>query len=551
MADCEISILIGQNLYAKSEIPVESQVSYSMLFKVLHLFFLVLLLFLGNKAIAASQPFFMALPLGQDVKAIFYQNGKRLYDHNSIEGKLYLPDGLPEGVYSLELQSIQSPEQKKVVEVVVEHTPYGLATVVRPELPWAMVAAQDVEEGEFATPGGESENRTYHQRQGTPRMNAGHILIIMMMSICVLAVLVIMRKKGKLPPLRLPEKLLFRLPDRVVKRLSPRSSVSRSFKASPDTKTVELGVPIAPAALEELEKKLRRGRSFVRIPGETVQRASTWHSEFGNIVLTSLYSRGGVGAVYKGFGSLDPNRQLAIKMPLASIVSKQSNKDIESISAEFENNKRFGLNSRLIRFYELRKMTVHPAAGGEPFPVYYSIMEFFGGTPLKELIQTNSLGFHGKMSVAIELLEALGPVHQQGLTHNDIKPGNVLINYNGGSRSVDAAKLIDFGSATLSTKASVDYASPELLLKKPVSPKSDLFSLGLLFYEMFEGGLPYPSGNGQGGSHITSSKEFDLQFVKLDGHVELQAIIRGMLAKNPTDRPFESTSDVLARLRII
>ncbi len=528
---------------------------YLIIYKKQLFSFLLILFLFCSEAGAASVPFFMSLPVGQDVTATFIQNGQRLSVHKSIEGKLYLPEGPSAGAYSLELQSVQFPDQKVVMDIKIDYTPHGLATVVRPTLPWAKGAspAED-NNGKDQEVGGQEgafSNAHSQQKQGVPDMNVTHILIIMMMGISLLAVLVIMRKKGKLPPLKLPEKLTVKLPDRVVKRLSFLASAPQSLKPSPGTKTIEMASPVKAAILKDLEKTLRKKGSFVRIPGETVQMASTWNADLGDIILTSMYSKGGVGAVYRGHGSNDPSRELAIKFPLSHIVEKKSLADIESIRSEFESNKRFGQNSRLIRFYELRQIMAETKEDSAQFPIFYSVMEFFGGMSLKELIRSNALDLHGKLSVAIELLEALGPVHMQGITHNDIKPGNVLINYNSASKSVTGAKLIDFGSANLSNKASLDYASPELLLKQFVSPKSDLFSLGILFYELFEGGLPFTSGNGQGGTHITSASEFDLHFLKLNGQEVLQDIIRGMLVKNPAARAFGAASDVLAQLRTI
>src|SRR5699024_10049552 len=133
---------------------------------------------------------------------------------------------------------------------------------------------------------------------------------------------------------------------------------------------------------------------------------------------------------------------------------------------------------------------------GEEDDILYIVMEYVDGLTLKEYIQK-----HGPLSVekAIDIMEqltaAIQHAHETGLIHRDIKPQNVLINQNG------MVKVTDFGIAlalsataltqTNSVLGSVHYLSPEQARGGVATKKSDIYSLGIVFYELLTGELPF------------------------------------------------------------
>jgi len=130
--------------------------------------------------------------------------------------------------------------------------------------------------------------------------------------------------------------------------------------------------------------------------------------------------------------------------------------------------------------------------GGTPFIV----LEYVAGETLKDLIRREGpLEIPQAIAYAIEIARALGAAHEHRIVHRDVKPQNVLISEEG------AAKITDFGIARSLTEegltmagrvlGTTDYVSPEQALGQPVTGQSDLYSLGVVLFEMLTGRVPF------------------------------------------------------------
>jgi eukaryotic-like serine/threonine-protein kinase len=172
----------------------------------------------------------------------------------------------------------------------------------------------------------------------------------------------------------------------------------------------------------------------------------------------------------------------------------------------------------------------------------YIAMEYVPGGTLKERISGEGpLVAADAAALGAQVAEALGAAHERGMVHRDIKPQNVLLTATG------RAKVADFGiaragsSATISRTGSVmgtaGYMSPEQALGKPATPKSDLYSLGVVLYEALTGELPFTADNPIAVSmkHVNEPlrppKELDPSIP--DG---MNALVTKLLAKDPEDR---------------
>jgi eukaryotic-like serine/threonine-protein kinase len=172
----------------------------------------------------------------------------------------------------------------------------------------------------------------------------------------------------------------------------------------------------------------------------------------------------------------------------------------------------------------------------------YIAMEYVPGGTLKERISREGpLEAADAAGLGAQVAEALGAAHDRGMVHRDIKPQNVLLAARGG------AKVADFGiaragsSATISRTGSVmgtaGYMSPEQALGKPATPKSDLYSLGVVLYEALTGALPYTADN----PIAVSMKHVNEPLrppVELNPRIPkgMNALVRKLLAKDPEDR---------------
>ncbi len=172
----------------------------------------------------------------------------------------------------------------------------------------------------------------------------------------------------------------------------------------------------------------------------------------------------------------------------------------------------------------------------------YIAMEYVPGGTLKERISREGpLEPASAAALASQVAEALGAAHERGMVHRDVKPQNVLLTTKG------TAKVADFGiaragsSATISRTGSVmgtaGYMSPEQALGEPATPKSDLYSLGVVLYETLTGQLPYTADNPIAVSmkHVTEPLRPPIE---LNPRIPygMNALVTKLLAKDPEDR---------------
>jgi serine/threonine protein kinase len=184
---------------------------------------------------------------------------------------------------------------------------------------------------------------------------------------------------------------------------------------------------------------------------------------------------------------------------------------------------------------------------------YYIVMEYLPGGTLKErILRKGPLPPQTAVAVAIQIAEALEEAHRYGVIHRDIKPQNILITDSGD------VKVADFGIARAASSGTVTetgwimgsahYISPEQAMGEPVSPRSDLYSLGIVLYEMLTGTLPYDAENpiGIAIKHVDGPlrppREVDPSIPE-----GINAVTVQLLAKDPKDR-YQNAADLLEDL---
>ena len=202
----------------------------------------------------------------------------------------------------------------------------------------------------------------------------------------------------------------------------------------------------------------------------------------GRYEIQDVVGVGGMAVVYKAYDNLD-DRIVAVKIL----------KDEYLANEEFR--RRFKNESKAIAVLNHRNIVkVYDVSFGDR--LQYIVMEYIEGISLKEYIeQRGVLDWNEALFFGIQILRALQHAHDKGIVHRDIKPQNIMLLENG------TIKVTDFGIArfshgetrTMTEKAigSVHYISPEQAKGELTDEKADIYSVGIVFYEMLTGKLPF------------------------------------------------------------
>lgn len=182
-------------------------------------------------------------------------------------------------------------------------------------------------------------------------------------------------------------------------------------------------------------------------------------------------------------------------------------------------------------------------------------MEFIEGEGLQEKIRRGPLPLDELLSITIQIGEGLHEAHQKGIVHRDIKPGNVMLT----SRS--QVKILDFGLARLgahskltrtdTTLGTTAYMSPEQTSGKEVDRRTDIWSLGVVLYEMITGERPFTGEYEQAVVYsILHDQPEPVTSRRSQLPMELERIVGKTLAKNPAER-YPHVEDLLVDLRAV
>jgi eukaryotic-like serine/threonine-protein kinase len=269
-------------------------------------------------------------------------------------------------------------------------------------------------------------------------------------------------------------------------------------------------------------------------------------SRLGPYEILAAVGSGGMGEVYRAY---DPRlkRDVAIKvLPPTTIADQEHRQRLEREAQAIA-----ALNHpNIVTIYSVEE------AEGVPFLT----MEFVDGKPLSELIPRNGMAMEPFLRLAIPIADAIAAAHLGGITHRDLKPTNIM------AASDGRVKILDFGLAKLRDPegpanrlsafttegltgsgqilGTVAYMSPEQAEGKPVDERSDIFSLGILLYEMATGRRPF---HGETAVSILSSiiKDTPAPVTELNRALppDLGRIIRRALPKDP-ERRYQTAKDV-------
>jgi eukaryotic-like serine/threonine-protein kinase len=255
--------------------------------------------------------------------------------------------------------------------------------------------------------------------------------------------------------------------------------------------------------------------------------------------LDAQIGAGGMSTVYRAFDTV-LERQVAIKL---------MHREIASDSDQLE---RFRREARAVAQLN-HPHVVGVIDAGEDSGTPYIVFEYVEGETLKDRIRRfGRLPVGEAVAYAIEVARALGAAHERKIVHRDVKPQNVLIDEEG------TAKVTDFGIARSLTEegltadgrvlGTTDYVSPEQALGQDVGPESDLYSLGVVLFEMLTGDVPFHGENQVSVAMKHVREELpDVQMRRPEVSSALAAVVDRATAKD-LDRRYANDRELIADL---
>jgi eukaryotic-like serine/threonine-protein kinase len=272
---------------------------------------------------------------------------------------------------------------------------------------------------------------------------------------------------------------------------------------------------------------------------------------FGHYRIISLLGAGGMGEVYLAEDSR-LGRKVALKFLPAHFT-----KDAERVG-RFKREARAAsaLNHpNILTIYEI----------GQERENYFIATEFIEGHTIQHYVNNSKMRMRQAVDVAMQIAGALSAAHTAGIIHRDIKPHNIML------RSDGYVKVLDFGLAKLTERGAVDtfqtvlsartdpgrvmgtisYMSPEQALGQVVDQRTDIFSLGVVLYEMLTGSVPF-KGNSAAAifDEILNKKPAPIGISNPEISIEFERIINRALEKDREVR-YQTASDMHAELKLL
>ncbi len=278
--------------------------------------------------------------------------------------------------------------------------------------------------------------------------------------------------------------------------------------------------------------------------------------------ITAKLGEGGMGEVYRAEDTtLD--REVALKVLPAALAEDPDRlarfeREAKTLAALDHPN--------IVHIYSVESAEVDRGEGAEPQTVRFLTMQLVEGKSLSAMIPAAGLPLERIFDLGIPLAEALAAAHDKGVVHRDLKPDNVMVTEDGRVKVLDfgLAKLQQIGGAIETTAAPTEvltgegkilgtmpYMSPEQLEGKDLDSRSDIFSLGILLYEMATGRRPF---QGETSVSLISSIVKDtppsVDTVRDELPHHLARIVNRSLEKDPKRR-YQSATDVYNELDVL
>jgi len=255
--------------------------------------------------------------------------------------------------------------------------------------------------------------------------------------------------------------------------------------------------------------------------------------------IISKLGSGGMGEVYLA-DDTKLDRKVALKFLPLEYTSD------EDINTRFKREARAAAklnHPNIIIVYEI----------GEHDDDTYIAMEYVKGESLRDVIKEGQLSIDRVTGIASQICEGLNEAHKAGIVHRDIKPENILIDKSGRVKIVDFGLAMVKGASKLTKDATtigtLKYMSPEQYKNEDIDNRTDIFSFGVILFEMLTGKLPF-QGEYQAAImySVVNEQPKQIKSLRPDTPQNLEQIINKTLEKNPSDR-YQNIQEVITELK--
>jgi|HubBroStandDraft_1064217.scaffolds.fasta_scaffold00190_6 serine/threonine protein kinase len=259
--------------------------------------------------------------------------------------------------------------------------------------------------------------------------------------------------------------------------------------------------------------------------------------QIGQYRILGELGAGGMGIVYRALDT-EIQREVALKRLRSEFAASAA------VLERFRNEAKLQGRLNHPNIAQLYSLVQTPDA-------FCIVMELVDGVVVKDLLP---LHWEHAAAILLQVLDALGFAHNLGVLHRDIKPENIIIDRRGMVKVMDFGIAYAVGSERMTREKSligtIEYMSPERILGKPMDGRSDIYALGILFFELLSGRLPFDTSN-----------EYDLLRWQVESNAPsvvsvadvpecLDTVIQRAMRKDPTER-YSSCSEMAAEIRAL
>ena len=260
-------------------------------------------------------------------------------------------------------------------------------------------------------------------------------------------------------------------------------------------------------------------------------------TQIGKYQILGILGVGGMGVVYRGMDN-SVGREVAIKTLTEATDELRQRFQLEARSGVLN-------HPNIVTIYDFGEQDGNP----------YIVMEFVQGDSLENLLRAGRhFSLIEKLDIVRQVCLGLGYAHQKGVVHRDIKPANIMVQPDGN------IKIVDFGIARLEshsgqTKAGMvigtfHYISPERLLGKTADGRADIWSVGIILYQLLTGRLPFPGDDPATLHRVIREPHESLSSMQTDCPPALDHLLNRALAKDPIDR-YETAEEMAADVEAV